>query len=72
MFIQIDTLPGAQAGMAVDDGKAQVHLGVLKKLDNSHDLAIRPITQLNRVDPKVAERLARLGIHTVQDLLFHP
>ena len=43
----------------------------MKKPDNPHDLANSPITELKRVGPKVAERLARLGIHTVQDLLFH-
>lgn len=30
-----------------------------------------PVTSLKRVGPRVAERLARLGIHTVQDVLFH-
>jgi ATP-dependent DNA helicase RecG len=30
-----------------------------------------PLTALNRVGPRVAERLARLGLHSVQDLLFH-
>jgi ATP-dependent DNA helicase RecG len=43
----------------------------LKNPANPHDLANSPITALKRVGPKVAERLARLGIHTVQDLLFH-
>ena len=36
-----------------------------------HDFAHSPITELKRVGPKVAERLARLGIYTIQDLLFH-
>ncbi|MFT5389937.1 MAG: ATP-dependent DNA helicase RecG, partial [Gammaproteobacteria bacterium] len=31
----------------------------------------RPITTLRGVGPKVAERFARLRIHTVEDLLFH-
>ena len=30
-----------------------------------------PCTQLKGVGPKVNERLARLNIHTIQDLLFH-
>jgi ATP-dependent DNA helicase RecG len=30
-----------------------------------------PLTVLDRVGPRVAERLGRLGLHTVQDLLFH-
>lgn len=30
-----------------------------------------PVTILKGVGPKSAERLARLGIHTVQDILFH-
>ena len=30
-----------------------------------------PVTRLSGVGPKAAERLARLGIHSVQDILFH-
>ncbi len=30
-----------------------------------------PILRLSGVGPRIAERLARLGIHTVEDLLFH-
>ncbi len=30
-----------------------------------------PVTHLKRVGPRIAERLDRLGIRTVQDLLFH-
>lgn len=30
-----------------------------------------PVTALKRVGPRVAELLAKLGIHTVQDVLFH-
>jgi ATP-dependent DNA helicase RecG len=47
------------------------NLTVLKKHEVLHDLASIPVTRLKRVGPKVAERLARLGIHTLQDLLFH-
>jgi ATP-dependent DNA helicase RecG len=31
----------------------------------------QPVEQLKRVGPRVRERLAKLGIHRVQDLLFH-
>ncbi|MFC3034443.1 ATP-dependent DNA helicase RecG [Pseudoalteromonas fenneropenaei] len=34
-------------------------------------LARYPITELKGVGPKVAERLSKLGIHSVQDMLFH-
>ncbi|WP_132544278.1 ATP-dependent DNA helicase RecG [Plasticicumulans lactativorans] len=34
-------------------------------------LAERPLTALKSVGPRQAERLARLGLHTVGDLLFH-
>ena len=30
-----------------------------------------PITELKGVGPKMAERLLKLGISTVQDILFH-
>ena len=30
-----------------------------------------PVTELKGVGPKMAQRLAKLAIHTVQDLLFH-
>lgn len=32
---------------------------------------IQPVTALKGIGPKSAERLARLGIHSVQDILFH-
>lgn len=34
-------------------------------------LAEKPVTCLKGVGPKKAERLARLGIRSVQDVLFH-
>jgi ATP-dependent DNA helicase RecG len=34
-------------------------------------LAERPVTALRGVGPALAELLARLGLHTVQDVLFH-
>ena len=34
-------------------------------------LADMPVQRLRGVGPRVAERLARLGLHSVQDLLFH-
>ena len=37
----------------------------------SADLGALPITALRGVGPKVAERLERLGLRTVQDVLFH-
>ena len=30
-----------------------------------------PLTELHGVGPSYAQRLAKLGLHTVQDLLFH-
>ncbi|WP_440054113.1 ATP-dependent DNA helicase RecG [Pseudoalteromonas sp. T1lg65] len=35
------------------------------------NLASYPVTELKGVGPKAAERLAKLGIHSVQDMLFH-
>lgn len=35
------------------------------------DLATLPCEALRRVGPRLAERLHRLGLHSVQDLLFH-
>ncbi len=43
----------------------------MKKAALAESLEERPLTSLKRVGPKVAERLARLGLFTVQDLLFH-
>ena len=37
----------------------------MKRLD------LVPVTDLKGVAKKMAERLAKLGIHTIQDLLFH-
>jgi len=35
------------------------------------DIASLPVTSLKGVGPKLAEKLKRLGLHTVQDVLFH-
>jgi len=35
------------------------------------DIALLPVTSLKGVGPKLAEKLKRLGLHTVQDVLFH-
>ncbi|MGD2112348.1 MAG: DEAD/DEAH box helicase, partial [Gammaproteobacteria bacterium] len=39
--------------------------------DSKHRLATLPVTALKGVGPKVAGRLERLGLRTVQDVLFH-
>ena len=38
---------------------------------NAETLAERPLTALRGVGPALAEALARLGLRTVQDVLFH-
>ena len=35
------------------------------------DITSLPVTRLKGVGPKLAEKLKRLGLHTVQDVLFH-
>ena len=35
------------------------------------DIATLPVSALKGVGPKLGEKLARLGLHTVQDVLFH-
>ncbi|MDO8705970.1 MAG: ATP-dependent DNA helicase RecG [Sulfuricaulis sp.] len=35
------------------------------------DIASLPVTSLKGVGPKLAEKLKRLGLHSVQDVLFH-
>jgi len=35
------------------------------------DIASLPVTTLKGVGPKLADKLKRLGLHTVQDVLFH-
>jgi len=35
------------------------------------DIASLPVSSLKGVGPKLAEKLKRLGLHTVQDVLFH-
>ncbi|MGB1109050.1 MAG: ATP-dependent DNA helicase RecG [Gammaproteobacteria bacterium] len=39
--------------------------------DNSNDPLAEPVTTLRGVGPSVADKLARIGIETLQDLLFH-
>ena len=39
--------------------------------DQTDSLARIPVTALRGVGPKGAERLAKLGVHSVQDMLFH-
>ena len=39
--------------------------------DRTDSLARIPVTALRGVGPKGAERLAKLGVHSVQDVLFH-
>ena len=36
-----------------------------------HSLGLAPVTELKNVGDKFAEKLAKLGIHHIQDLLFH-
>ena len=40
-------------------------------MDSVNSLANQPVTILKGVGPRSAERLANMGIHTIQDLLFH-
>src|SRR3972149_2133535 len=35
------------------------------------DISTLPVTHLKGGGPKLAEKLKRLGLHTVQDVLFH-
>ena len=35
------------------------------------DIASLPVTTLKGVGPKLADKLKRLGLQTVQDVLFH-
>jgi ATP-dependent DNA helicase RecG len=46
-------------------------LPALKSTSTSSDFAALPCTSLTGVGARLAERLAKCGIHTVQDLLFH-
>ena len=38
---------------------------------NAHSLAAQPCSQLKGIGPRLAECLAKCGIHNLQDLLFH-
>ena len=40
-------------------------------INHADTLDNTPVTVLKGVGPRMAERLARLGIHTLQDMLFH-
>ena len=42
-----------------------------KPADSTSDPITRPVTTLKGVGPRVAEKLARLELHTIQDVLFH-
>ncbi len=44
---------------------------MLKSAQSDLGLDVTPITALKGVGPRNAERLARIGVSTVQDLLFH-
>ncbi len=35
------------------------------------DIEMQPVSALKGVGPRVAEKLGRLGLHTIQDMLFH-
>lgn len=43
----------------------------MNEVNYINELAAQAVTQLKGVGPKIAERLANLGIHNVEDLLFH-
>ncbi len=47
------------------------HPGAGPAAGSAGDLAGAPVTTLRGVGPRVAERLARLGVRSVQDLLLH-
>ncbi len=50
--------------------KPRPELDVEEAAERLHGLE-SPVTVVERVGERMAERLARLGIHTVQDLLYH-
>ncbi|MGQ9830417.1 MAG: ATP-dependent DNA helicase RecG [Thermochromatium sp.] len=62
-----NTRPDASAGGVSDPAAWVPEVG----RSSDHGLDRIPVRALERVGPRLAERLERLGIHTVQDLLFH-
>ncbi|GAB4352964.1 MAG: ATP-dependent DNA helicase RecG [Gammaproteobacteria bacterium] len=63
-------------GIIVPAGTLDYNAPMQRRADRAHETGKRdpadlPVTVLKGVGSRVAERLARLGIHTVQDVLFH-
>ncbi|WP_223806078.1 ATP-dependent DNA helicase RecG [Marichromatium sp. AB32] len=61
---------GARAAIRADSS-ALIQTVPDHKPDDTEALDQIPVERLHRVGPRVAERLTRLGIHSVQDLLLH-
>lgn len=62
-------MPDGNWNFVATDMPTQMHKDV--RVTQAPDLQSQPITLLRGVGPRVAQRLANLGIETVQDLLFH-